>query len=358
MVLIKKYKQDDKKYLAFGPIRISYQTVFNDERRDMYVGPLHFRYWIDDDEGVAWIRVFGKKLRVRIHGLGKKRRHYEMRDILTTKKRKKLLVEELEGNLGYRPDLDNPKTYNEKILWMKLYETNPLITVCCDKYAVKQYVAEQIGEDLAVPTIGVWDDPNEIDFDSLPDKFVLKVNWSSGYNIIVKDKEKLDIPETVRRLTNWMQPHQNSYYSAFNWGYKDMKPVVYAETYIEQIDGQVYDYKFCISEGELLYTLIATDRNSQLTKDYFDADFQHLPVMSGGSPHADPLPEKPKHYDRMLEIAKELAKPFRFVRVDFYEVGDTIYLGEMTFYPGGGQLPLEPREWEYTWGEKMPPRET
>ena len=81
MVLIKKYKQDDKKYLAFGPIRISYQTVFNDERRDMYVGPLHFRYWIDDDEGVAWIRVFGKKLRVRIHGLGKKRRHYEMRDI-------------------------------------------------------------------------------------------------------------------------------------------------------------------------------------------------------------------------------------------------------------------------------------
>ena len=353
MVFLKKYNSGGQKYVSVGPIRMKYRTIITEQSREVFVGPFHFRYWIDEDEGHVWVKVLGARLRFQSNVASRKWKHYTMRDTLTVDKRKELLEEELADQLGYRPNLDNPRTYNEKILWMKLYEENPLITVCCDKYAVKQYVAEHISPDLVVPVLGAWDDPSQIDFDRLPNQFVLKVNWSSGYNIIVKDKRNLDIAEAVRKLTEWMQPHKNSYYSAFNWGYMNMKPVVFAEKYIEQIDGQVYDYKFCMTNGELLYTLIATDRDSNLTKDYFDEQFQHLPVMSGGNPHADPLPQKPKNYDRMLEIARELAKPFLFVRVDFYEVGDSIYLGEMTFYPGGGQLPLEPAEWEYTWGDKI-----
>lgn len=353
MVFIKKENVDGEKYLSVGPLRLRYRTVIALEKREMFLGPIHFRYWLDEDEGVVSFRLLGVPVRVKTSVPSKKWEHYQMREQLTTEKCKQLLQRELTDYLGYTPDLDDPKTYNEKILWMKLYEHNPLIRICCDKYAVKDYVAKKLDPALVLPVLGVWDDPAQIDFDALPDRFVLKVNWSSGYNIIVRDKSSLNIPETVTQLSSWMKPHKNSYYEAFNWGYKDMKAVVYAEPYIEQIDGQVYDYKFCMTNGELLYTMIATDRAEGLTKDYFDADFNHLPVLSGDSPHADPLPAKPKHYDRMLAIARELAKPFLFVRVDFYEVGDTIYLGEMTFYPGGGKLPLTPAEWESVWGEKI-----
>lgn len=353
MIFIRKEIENDRKRLFIGPFRISYRTVITDQMREMFIGPFHFRYWIDPDKGNGYFRIFGLKFPYKTNTSSKKWLHYNMRDELTTERCKQLLQEELAPLLGYTPNLDAPKTYNEKILWMKLYERNPLIRICCDKYAVKQYVSDLLGPELVLPVLGSWDDPAEIDFDQLPDRFVLKVNWSSGYNIIVRDKSELSIPETVAQLKEWMQPHKNSYYDAFNWGYKDIKPVAYAEPYIEQIDGQVYDYKFCMSNGELLYTLIATDRNAGLTKDYFDREFNHLPVFSGGSPHAKPLPAKPKNYDRMLEISKELSKPFLFVRVDFYEIGDTIYLGEMTFYPGGGKLPMTPKEWEYTFGEQM-----
>lgn len=353
MVHIKKKTSNGKKNLSIGPLRLQYRTVITLQKREMFVGPFRFEYWLDEDTGVASFRLLGFPIRVRVGEPGKKWIHYNMRNELDIGTCKELLTRELTPHLGYAPDLDHPKTYNEKILWMKLYECNPLIRVCCDKYAVKEYVSRTISPDLVLPVLGAWDDPAQIDFDALPDQFALKVNWSSGFNIIVRDKSSLNREETVIQLSRWMQPHRNSYYEAFNWGYKDMKPVVYAEPYIEQFNGQVYDYKFCMANGEHLYTLIATDRTSGLTKDYFDPEFRHLDVCSGDSGHADPLPEKPKNYDRMLAIAIELAKPFLFVRVDFYEIGDTIYVGEMTFYPGGGKLPLTPRDWDYEWGSRI-----
>ena len=203
-----------------------------------------------------------------------------------------------------------------------------------------------------VPNIASWDDPDDIDFDALPDRFVLKVNWSSGYNIIVKDKSKLNIPATRATLKKWMKPDRNSYYQYFNWGFKHAKPVVYAEEYLEQIDGQVYDYKFFTFNGEVKALFIATDRSSDsVTFDFFDRDFNYMPFTYGHTRHANPLPPKPRNYDKMVELAEKLAKPFPFVRVDFYEVGDKIYLGEMTFYSGGGLLPFEPVEWDYKFGE-------
>lgn len=281
-----------------------------------------------------------------------KKEHYELGVLLTEEKKKEILGEAFLRRVGYEMNLDAPKTFNEKIMWTKLYYQNPLITVCSDKFAVKDYVKETIGEGYYVPTIASWDDPDDIDFDALPDSFVLKVNWSSGYNIIVKDKSELDYDDTRRTLKMWMKPDRNSYYQFFNWGFKHAKPVVYAEEYLEQIDGQVYDYKFFTFNGEVKALFIATDRSSNdVTFDFFDRDFNYLPFTYGNTRHANPLPPKPRNYDKMVELAEKLAKPFPFVRVDFYEVGDKIYLGEMTFYSGGGLLPFEPVEWDYKFGE-------
>lgn len=280
-----------------------------------------------------------------------KKEHYNLGILLTEEKKIEILKENFKKRVGYDLNLDDPKTFNEKIMWSKLYYQNPLITKCCDKYAVKDYVKEVIGEEYIVPTIAVWDDPDEIDFDALPDQFVLKVNWSSGFNIICPNKANLDQEATKKKLKQWMKPDRNAYYQFFNWGFKHMKPVVYAEKYLEQINGQVYDYKFFAFNGEVKTMFIATDRKDSLTFDYFDRDFQPMPFSYGGVPHANPLPEKPKHYEKMIELAEKLAEPFPFVRVDFYEVGDEIKLGEMTFYSGGGMLAFDPVEWDYKLGE-------
>ncbi len=284
-----------------------------------------------------------------------KKEHYDMGILLTEEKKIEILKEHFRNRVGYEMDYENPKTFNEKIMWLKLNYQDPLITKCCDKFAVKDYVKEVLGEGYYVPTIAQWEDPDDIDFDALPDQFVLKVNWSSGYNIIVSDKSKLDYAATRKQLKKWIQPDRNSYYQFFNWGYKHMKPVIYAEEYLEQIAGQVYDYKFFTFNGEVKALFVATDRttDSPLNFDFFDRDYNHLPLTYGGTHHANPLPEKPKHYDEMIQLAEKLAKPFPFVRVDFFEVGDRILLGEMTFYSGGGLLPFEPLEWDYKFGEMI-----
>lgn len=285
-----------------------------------------------------------------------KKIHYNMGEMLNEKKKIEILKEAFLNRCGYELNLENPTTMNEKIMWMKLYYQDPLITKCADKYAVKDYVKEVVGEKYIVPTIASWSDPDEIDFDSLPDQFVLKVNWSSGYNIIVKDKSQLDIEAAKKKLRRWIQPDRNAYYQYFNWGYKHMKPVIYAEKYIEQVAGQVYDYKFFMCGGKFEYMLIATDRanDADLTHDFFDNEFNYIPVTYGELKHAKEPPQKPKNFDHMVEVATKLAKPFPFVRVDFYEIGDEIFLGEMTFYPAGGLKPFYPYEWDVNFGNKIP----
>ena len=282
-----------------------------------------------------------------------KKEHYRLGILLTEKKKEEILKDVFLRRLGYELDLENPKTYNEKIMWYKLYYQDSLITKCADKYRVKEYVKEILGDGYTVPTIAKWDKPEDINFDELPQQFVLKVNWSSGYNIIVQDKSKINIEKIRKQLCSWIQPDRNSYYQFFNWGYKYMKPVIYAENYIEQLNGQLYDYKFLVFNGKVKSLLICTDRSKDIavTYDFFDRDFNHLPFTSGGGRHASPLPEKPYNYERMIQLAEKLAEPFPLVRVDFYEINKKIYIGEMTFYPGGGLLAVTPREWDYKMGE-------
>ena len=352
MRIIRKKVIDGKKYLCVAGMNIPYYVETNGDKRKAVVGPLSFTYYRESDGGNAYFMLFGKKISLND---SRKARHYRLRDQLTTEKCKEILLKELPPLIGYVPDIENPHTFCEKVQWLKFNNPDQRIITLGDKYAVKEYVKETVGEKYVLPVLGAWENADDVDFDKLPEKYALKVNWSSGYNIIVKDKSQLDTEWAREKLREWVKPSANSYYDTFNWAYKYMKPVIYAEPYIEQFDGQVYDYKFYFSNGEFIYLLIATDRmgDNTLTFTFFDDKLELLPTQHGGRPVADPPPPMPKNLDEMLRVGKILARDFPFVRVDFYETDEGIYLGEMTFYSGGGTLSFEPKEWDRKMGEKI-----
>lgn len=346
-------------YLKLGPVRIPYKVITNGETKLFQIMCFKIPFSTVMKNNRKYYRFFDLTFRIPFldkhldkYFLSQAKLNYIMDEELTDDKIRQIAVTIFEEKLGYTPDLDNPKSFNEKIFWMKLNYHNQLVTKCCDKFAVKDYVTEKLGSEYIVPNISVWNSPDDIDFSHLPKKFVLKVNWSSGYNVIVKDKSKLNINETMEKIRYWMLPQQNSYYQAFNWGYKNMKPVVYAEEYIEQLDGQLYDYKFYCCNGKVKFLFIATDRHKdgKLTYTFFDPEFNRLPFTYGGRKNAEEL-KKPKFFDEMIRCAEILSQPFPFVRVDFYETNNKIIVGEMTFYSGGGILPFNPQEWDYKLGE-------
>ena len=341
-------------YLKIGPVKLPYKIKTNGEKKIFQIFGIKIPFTTITKNNRKYYRIFFLTLRLPFldkYFITQSKSNFLMREHLTDEKIRQIATAIFQEKVGYTPDLDHPRSMNEKIFWMKLNYHNPLVTTCCDKFAVKDYVTEKLGEGFVVPTLASWENPDEIDFDALPDRFVLKVNWSSGYNIIVKDRAQLNCQEAREKVRHWMQPQQNSYYQTFNWGYKNMKPVAYAETYMEQFDGQLYDYKFYCCNGKVKFLFIATDRHTdgKLTYTFFDPDFNRLPLTYGGRGNAENL-EKPRFFDEMIRCAEILAQPFPFVRVDFYETGDKIYVGEMTFYSGGGILPFQPVEWDYKLG--------
>lgn len=354
-VFTKKNYHGEKALYIFG-LKFPYTTeTFEDNHKKIHFGRFSIEYTVDHSTDTYTTRILGIPVSFNLAMLNRRVWHYKMRNSLTEKRKQEMLQEEMISLLGYRINLENPVTFNEKIHWSKFHIHDPLITTCCDKYAVKEYAAKIIGEEYVLPVIGAWERAEDIDFDMLPDQFALKVNWSSGYNIIVSDKSKFNKADAFKKIRHWMRPEQNSYWSTFNWGYRDMKPMAFAEPYIDQGNGQVYDYKFFFNNGEYRFMLIATDRfgDKQMTDTFFDENFEPLPFVRGNRLVADPVPKMPKHLDKMLELGKKLAEPFQFVRVDFYEVGDRIYLGEMTFYSGGGMIPFKPAEWDRILGERI-----
>lgn len=248
-------------------------------------------------------------------------------------------------------DLENPKTYNEKIQWLKLYDRNPQYTLLVDKHEVKKIVADLIGEEYIIPTLGVWDHFDEIDWDHLPKQFVLKCTHDSGGLVICKDKEKLDIEAAKKKIERSLS--KNYYLSGREWPYKNVKPRIIAEQYME--DGELQelrDYKFFTFDGVVKALFIATDRQTagEETKfDFFDREFKHLDVRNG-HPNAEVPPKKPEKFDEMIELAEKLSKGIPHVRVDFYEVNDKVYFGEMTFSHWSGMMPFEPASWDETFG--------
>lgn len=261
------------------------------------------------------------------------------------------------ASIGKKLNLKDPKTYNAKLQWLKIYDRNPEYTKLVDKYEVKSYVAEKIGDEYIIPTLGVWDSVEDIDFDMLPNRFVLKCTHDSGGLVICKDKTSLDIAEAKRKLSKSLK--SEFYYVGREWPYKNVKPRILAEAYMEDTgSGELRDFKFYCFDGEAKAVLIATDRQKEGEKakyDFYDMSFEHLDVRRGCQNSMKAL-DKPETFENMKLIAQTLSKGFPHVRIDLYEVDGKNYFGEMTFYPGNGMVPFVPEKWDYTFGSwlKLP----
>lgn len=268
--------------------------------------------------------------------------------------RERCLKEKFKKQVGYDLDLHNPQTFNAKINWMKLFYRNDLLPRIVDKYEFKNYIKGQLGEGYTVPLLGVWDNVDDIDFDKLPKQFVLKCNAQSEGKFIkiVKNKDELDIDTLKKEMQDWLKP-EKTLKTSYCWAYNSVPLKILAEEYIEQIDGQVYDYKFMCFDGEPRWVLACSDRGQNTIYENHDIDWE-LIVPSPRSAKQATI-KKPAHFDEMQRIATKLAKPFPFVRVDFYEIADKVLLGEMTFYPNGGYNTYY-QEWDEKFGSwiKLP----
>lgn len=260
--------------------------------------------------------------------------------------------------MGKRLNLENPQTFSEKLQWLKLYDHKPEYTTMVDKYAVKDYVARIIGEEFIIPTLGVWNKVEDIDWDALPYQFVLKCTHDSGGLVICKDKSKLDKVAAIKKLKAGLK---RDYFKMFReWPYKNVPKRIIAEQYIEPaLDiNDLPDYKFFCFDGEVKAMFVATERQvkgEEVKFDFFDADYNHLPFRQGHE-HAKVVPQKPKNFELMKQLAEKLSKGIPHVRVDFYDIGDKVLFGELTLYHFSGMMPFEPEEWDYKWGElvKLP----
>lgn len=266
--------------------------------------------------------------------------------------KEEVIKRQFKYHVGYELNLDNPKTFNEKIQWLKLYYHDPIMTKCADKYLVREYIKEKIGEEYLIPLLGVWDKVDDIDFDSLPNQFVLKVNWGCGQNIIVKDKSKLNIEEAKNKLKNWLNPFSNHYYWSYEWQYKNIEPKIICEKYLEQIDEQIYDYKFFCFNGIPKYIQVDIDRFSNHKRCIYDTNWNKL-EFTNNYPLYNKDIEKPKKLSDMLKISKILSKSFKFIRVDFYIINNMPIFGELTFTHENGFGKFIPIDWDYKFGKLL-----
>lgn len=247
-------------------------------------------------------------------------------------------------------DLTNPKTYNEKLQWLKLYNRKQEYTIMVDKYAVKGYVEKIIGKEYIIPTLGVWEHFDDIDFDKLPDQFVLKCTHDSGGLVICKDKETLDKEKAKKQIEHCLK--RRYFLNTREWPYKDVKPQIIAEKYMVDESGyELKDYKFFTFDGKVKAMFIATDRGSESETcfDFYDCNFEHLPFKNG-HPNAKKKIIKPENFDKMIELAEKLGKDIPHARIDFYNINGKIYFGEITFFHWSGLKPFEPEEWDYKFG--------
>lgn len=267
------------------------------------------------------------------------------------------LKKEFKVRMGKELNLNNPQTFNEKIQWLKLYDRHPEYTMMVDKYAAKQYVASKIGDEYIIPTLGVWTKFDDIDFDKLPNKFVLKCTHDSGGLVICKDKSTLDIAAAKRKIEHCLK--RKYYYIHREWPYKNVPPRIIAEKYMTDnvntsTNETLKDYKFYCFDGKVRFLMINSDRNFKTSTkaDYFDRDFNWLD-FTWGYEHANVRPVKPDCFDEMIAISEKLSKGLPHVRVDLYECNGQIYFGELTFYDGSGFDKIEPIEWDYKIGKML-----
>ena len=268
---------------------------------------------------------------------------------------RRLLEMRYSLSFGRRLRLDNPQTFSEKLQWLKLYNRRPEYTTMVDKYSVKKYVADIIGEEHVIPTYGVWERAEDIEWDKLPNQFVLKTTHDSGGIVICRDKGKLDKGAAIKKLNKGLET--DFYAINREWPYKNVPRRIIAEKYMESRHDthDLPDYKFFCFDGEVKALFVATERqnpNEDVKFDFFDADYNPLPFRQGHQ-HAKVMPVKPRKYEQMKKIATELSKGLPHVRVDLYEVGDQVYFGELTLFHFSGFTPFTPEEWDKRFGDML-----
>lgn len=236
---------------------------------------------------------------------------------------------------GKKFNIDNPKGFNEKIQWLILHEDNEIKARLADKYLVKEWVKSKIGDECIIRTIaGPWDNAEQIDFERLPDRFVLKTNHASGTNLVVLNKETLNIKRARKQLNRWLNMPYG--YIPYEPQYLLIKPCIFAEEYIEQDNGELLDYKvFCFNGAPKFFRIIINEKGGR-KQALYDGSWNRMDCDDTDYPEYEGEIAKPEQFDRLVNISKRLAEGFRFVRVDMYIIGDSIKFGEMTFTPNGG----------------------
>ena len=267
---------------------------------------------------------------------------------------------QFKWHTGHFPNLIHPKTFNEKLQWLKIHDRNPLYTKLVDKYESKAIVSDIIGSEYIIPTLGVWDKFEDIDFENLPDDFVLKTTHDSGGVVIVRGKQNYDFTIARKNLNSRLK--RNFYYIGREWPYKNIKPRIIAEKFMEEehytpgnTQRELIDYKFYCFHGEpkFLYVSVANfkdgEKNDQLT--YLNLDWTPAPFSRPDHHQMTFTVEKPEKLDEMITIAQKLSKDIPFVRVDLYYINKKVYFSELTFTPGRGTGIFTPPEWEYKIGQ-------
>lgn len=257
-------------------------------------------------------------------------------------------------NIGRPLNLDNPKTFSEKIQWLKLYNRRPEYTTMVDKLEVKRFIANMIGQEYIIPTLGVWEKFEDIDFNTLPNQFVLKTTHGGGNSgvVICKDKSKFNVVSARNKINNSLK---SDIYTKFReWPYKNIKKLIIAEAYIEEKGHKdLPDYKFFCFNGIPMYCQVIRNRNTTETIDYYDMEWNHMefvglnPVAKNG---VSPVP-KPHNLENIKSICEKLSKDIPFLRVDLYITNEKVYFGELTFFPMSGLGEFRPKEWNAILGD-------
>lgn len=253
--------------------------------------------------------------------------------------------------LGEEPNLESPKTYNEKLQWLKLNWRDDLARTCADKFLLRSYVEERVGEKYLVPLLHVYEDPSNIDLSILPKKFALKASHGSGYNLICRDKSKIDLKEAERQCRSWMRVP----YWANNreWVYKGLKPRLVVEELMLDERGRVpKDFKVFCFFGEPFMIQVNNDRFERLTLDFYDMEWKRL-SFSLKHPTSDYVIKDVPPIKEMSEVSRILSAPFPHVRVDFYWVNGELKIGELTYFPASGFGRITPKEFDRTLGDLL-----
>lgn len=257
-----------------------------------------------------------------------------------------------KGYCGHLPNLDNPLKFSEKMQWMKLHYRNELMPIVGDKFTVRDYLENLGYEHLLNDFVAVFESVDEIDLSKLPQRFVLKASHSSGWNLIVRDKNRINWRMARKNMQYWLDNKID--WDGREWHYAEMKPRIVCEKYLEDTSGGLMDYKFYCFNGEPRFVQLNVDRGlPSATQNYYDLNWNLLP-FGKSLPH-NPIIQavKPKHFDEMVMLARELSKPFPYVRMDFYEANDRIYFGEFTFFPCSGMPDFIPAVWDMKVGEML-----